>query len=190
MHLSLQITIFILGTTLLSSLKSKVVELASNANVLETIQRSAQGCLQVGWMVLLPTAEERARALSALLPNSVPANPDSSGTLPNVPNGKRFMTDLLVSSLMADGGLEIALLAAIKIEVSGCQFDDYIFQSGLNFCKFKGQLISKRNGQAEDSPKKRTNEFVFTSMRRVFVRFLGESSARKKSFRDYLTFTH
>ena len=52
----------------------------------------------------------------------------------------------------------------------------------------KGQLISKRNSQAEDSPKKRTNEFVFTSMRRVFVRFLGESSARKKSFRDYLTF--
>ena len=118
LHLSLQTTIFILGTTLLSSLKSKVVELASNANVLETIQRSAQGCLQVGWMVLLPTAEERARALSALLPNSVPANPDASGTLPNVPNGKRFMTDLLVSSLMADGGLEIALLAAIKIEVS------------------------------------------------------------------------
>ena len=46
----------------------------------------------------------------------------------------------------------------------------------------KGQLISKRNSQAEDSPKKRTNEFVFTSMRRVFVRFLGESLARKKSF--------
>ena len=52
----------------------------------------------------------------------------------------------------------------------------------------KGQLISKRNSQAEDSPKKRTNEFVFTSMRSVFVRFLGESSARIKSFRDYLTF--
>ena len=26
----------------------------------------------------------------------------------------------------------------------------------------KGQLISKRKSQAEDSPKKRTNEFVFT----------------------------
>ena len=52
----------------------------------------------------------------------------------------------------------------------------------------KGQLISKRSSQAEDSPKKRTNEFVFTSMRRVFVRFLGKSSARKKSFWDYLTF--
>ena len=36
------------GTTLLASLKNKVVELASNANVLETIQKSAQGCLQVG----------------------------------------------------------------------------------------------------------------------------------------------
>ena len=45
----------------------------------------------------------------------------------------------------------------------------------------KGQLISKKNCQAENSPKKRTNEFVFTSMRRVFVCFLGESSARKKN---------
>ena len=41
----------------------------------------------------------------------------------------------------------------------------------------KGHLISKTNCQAEDSPKKRTNEFVFTTVRRVFVRFLGESSA-------------
>lgn len=30
--------------------------------------------------------------------------------------GQRFMTNLLVSSLMADGGLEIALQAAIKKE--------------------------------------------------------------------------
>ena len=46
----------------------------------------------------------------------------------------------------------------------------------------KGQLISKANCQVEDSSKKRTNEFVFTSMRRVFVRFLEESSAKKKHF--------
>ena len=46
----------------------------------------------------------------------------------------------------------------------------------------KGQKISKGFFLAEDSPKKRTNEFVFTSMRRVFVCFLGESSARKKPF--------
>ena len=58
-----------------------------------------------------------------------------------------------------------------------------------NYKVCKGQLISKRHSQAEDSPKKRTNEFVFTSMRRIFVRFLGESSARKKSFWDYLTFS-
>ena len=53
---------------------------------------------------------------------------------------------------------------------------------------YKGQVISKANCQAEDSPKKRTNEFVFTSMRRVLVRFFEESSARKKTFRDYLNF--
>ena len=46
----------------------------------------------------------------------------------------------------------------------------------------KGQLILKANCQAENSSKKRTNEFVFTSMPRVFVRFLKESSARKKCF--------
>ena len=50
---------------------------------------------------------------------------------------------------------------------------------------FKGQLISKANCQAMNSSKKRTNEFVFTSMRHVFVRFLGESSARKKRFEIY-----
>ena len=46
----------------------------------------------------------------------------------------------------------------------------------------KGQLISKANRQAQHSSTKRTNEFIFTSMRRVFVRILEESSARKKRF--------
>ena len=57
-------------------------------------------------------------------------------------------------------------------------------KTDLTFDETKGQLISKANCQAEDSSKKRMNEFVFTSMRRVFVRFL----ARKITFRDYLTF--
>ena len=52
----------------------------------------------------------------------------------------------------------------------------------MDLASGKGQLISKTNLQAEDSPKKRTNEFVFTSIQRVFVRFLGESSASKKPF--------
>ena len=54
------------GTSLLGSLKQKVVELASNSGVLETVQKAAQSCLQAGWSILLPTAEERARALSTL----------------------------------------------------------------------------------------------------------------------------
>ena len=103
------------GTTLLTSIKNKVVDLASNANVLETIQKAAQECLQIGWMILLPTAEERARALSALLPNSMESSTN---------HGKRFMTDLLVQSLMSDGGLEIALQAAIKIEVLDEELED------------------------------------------------------------------
>ena len=53
--------------------------------------------------------------------------------------------------------------------------------------KTKGQIISKRFSLAEDSSKKRTKEFVFTSMQRVFVWFLEESSARKKTLREYLT---
>ena len=53
----------------------------------------------------------------------------------------------------------------------------------------KGQLISKANCQAVNSSKKRTNEFVFTTMRRVFVRFLEEIEDSKKAFRNYLTFS-
>ena len=52
----------------------------------------------------------------------------------------------------------------------------------------KGQLISKANFQVMNSSKKRTNEFVFTTMRRVFICFLEEIEDSKKAFRNYLTF--
>ncbi|XP_067368465.1 E3 ubiquitin-protein ligase HERC2 isoform X5 [Channa argus] len=100
-----------LGSALLNNLKQTVVVLASNAGVLNTVQAAAQAVLQSGWSVLLPTAEERARALSSLLPNA------ASGNEMSVSPGRRFMIDLLVSSLMADGGLESALNAAITAEI-------------------------------------------------------------------------
>ncbi|XP_027882785.1 E3 ubiquitin-protein ligase HERC2 isoform X2 [Xiphophorus couchianus] len=100
-----------LGSVLLNNLKQTVVMLASNAGVLNTVQAAAQAVLQSGWSVLLPTAEERARALSSLLPNA------ASGNEMSVSAGRRFMIDLLVSSLMADGGLESALSAAITAEI-------------------------------------------------------------------------
>ena len=56
------------GSQLLASLKQRVVALASNSGVLPTIQQAAQNVLLNGWSLLLPTADERARALSALLP--------------------------------------------------------------------------------------------------------------------------
>ena len=46
----------------------------------------------------------------------------------------------------------------------------------------KGQLISKANCQAVNSSKKQTNEFVFTTMRRVFVHFSEEIEDPKKTF--------
>ena len=76
----------------------------------------------MGWSILIPTAEERAKALSTLLPNAAaPAThqasspEDSTAASTALSPGRRFMTDLLVSSLMADGGLEAALVAAIKV---------------------------------------------------------------------------
>ena len=56
-------------------------------------------------------------------------------------------------------------------------------------CFHKGQLISKANCQAVNSSKKQTNEFGFTTMRRVFVHFLEGIEETKKTFRNYLTFS-
>lgn len=97
---------------LLASLKQRVVSLASSPNVLATIQRASQQTLQAGWSFLLPTADERARALSVLLLSSGSQGPDT-----NLASGQRFMMDLLVGSLMADGGLESSLQTAIKVEI-------------------------------------------------------------------------
>ena len=46
----------------------------------------------------------------------------------------------------------------------------------------KGQIISKRPLICSNSPKKRTNEFIFTTTTNSFVRFLGEFEDTKKSF--------
>ena len=55
-------------------------------------------------------------------------------------------------------------------------------------CATKGQLISNAICQAVNSSKKWTNEFIFTTMRCVFVRFLEEIEDSKEAFRNYLTF--
>ena len=48
----------------------------------------------------------------------------------------------------------------------------------------KGQLISKWFLGSSISSKKRMNEFVFTSVRHVFVRFLEEIDDPKKNLFD------
>ncbi|XP_070923371.1 E3 ubiquitin-protein ligase HERC2-like isoform X2 [Macaca nemestrina] len=100
-----------LGSVLLNSLKQMVVTLASSTGVLSTMQSSAEAMPQSGWSVLLPSTEERARALSAPLPCAV------SGNDVNISQGCQFMSDLLVGSLVAAGELESALYAAITAEI-------------------------------------------------------------------------
>ncbi|KAF7995498.1 hypothetical protein HCN44_006605 [Aphidius gifuensis] len=106
--------------SLLDSLKNQCVSLASGAGILATIQEAAQAVLQTGWSVLLPTANERAKTLSEFLPNSklkIDETTDNNNHQSYYNKGQQFMADLLVSSLMADGGLEHALKAAIDIEI-------------------------------------------------------------------------
>lgn len=94
------------GSRLLANLKSRLLALAGGSNIIKSIQETAQWTLQVGWSVFLPTASERAHTLTALLPSE-----------PGVStSGHRFMTDLLVSSLMAEEGLQTALRQAINAE--------------------------------------------------------------------------
>ena len=91
---------------LLTNIKQKIVDLASNRGVIKTIQIAAQSCLKIGWSVLLPTAEERARALSALLPTEIQTFNTSSSSGTNSAqigwnencSGKRFELHDLESS--------------------------------------------------------------------------------------------
>ena len=104
-----------------------MIALATGNPALGPIQIAAQQALQHAWSLLLPTAKERASALTTLLHRG-----DEYGTSKTDLNlviknfiilfcdflgGGRFMADLLVTSLMADGGLEFALeqsLSGIK----------------------------------------------------------------------------
>ena len=52
----------------------------------------------------------------------------------------------------------------------------------------KGEVISKANCQTVNSSKKRTNEFVFTTTRCIFIQFFEEIEDSKKTFRNHLTF--
>ena len=63
-------------------------------------------------------------------------------------------------------------------------------QWSITSCKYpfsKGQTNSKWFFQAVNSSKKRANEFVFTTMRCVFVCFLEEIEDSEKAFQNYLT---
>lgn len=93
----------------LKSIKSRILQLSGGVSVLKTIQEAAQSALQIGWSILLPTPSERAQTLTSLLPD------------PSQASAHRFMTDLLVGSIMAEGGLETALNQIINSESQDCE---------------------------------------------------------------------
>lgn len=107
------------GSKLLNTIKSRIVHLASSPAISPTIQQAAQAALQAGWSVLLPTASERAETLTSLLSNTEQGPTNC---------GHRFMTDLLVWSLMADGGLEMALYEALRVEIAELAEADETFE--------------------------------------------------------------
>lgn len=115
------------GGSLLVSIKQKILNMAGCSNILKTIQEAAQATLQIGWSVLLPTASERAQTLTSLLPSGLDATVSSSV-------GHRFMTDLLVGSLMAEDGLETALNQAIlSSDPEEQQMDTGVEDSTMDF---------------------------------------------------------
>lgn len=93
----------------LKSIKSRILQLSGGNSILKTIQEAAQSALQIGWSILLPTPSERAQTLTSLLPD------------PSQASAHRFMTDLLVGSIMAEGGLETALNQIINSESQDCE---------------------------------------------------------------------
>lgn len=115
------------GSALLQSIKHYVVDLAGDTGVLPSVQNAAQSVLRSGWAILLPTVSERASALSGLLPSGEGQHSVSHTAIDfltfnagpvtdSLPKGQQFMIHLLVSSLMADHGLENALMSAITFE--------------------------------------------------------------------------
>lgn len=93
----------------LKTIKTRILQLSGGNSILKTIQEAAQSALQIGWAILLPSAGERAQTLTSLLPD------------PSQASAHRFMTDLLVGSIMAEGGLETALNQIINSESQDCE---------------------------------------------------------------------
>ena len=78
--------------------------------------------------------------------------------------------------------LSLEYLFSVKFMLSRVWIMNPFLRKKLLDLWTKGQLISKPNCQAMNSSKKRTNEFLFTTMRGVFIRFLEEIEVKKRHF--------
>lgn len=130
------------GGSLLVSIKQKILNLAGCSNILKTIQEAAQATLQIGWSILLPTANERAQTLTSLLPSDLDAQVSCSA-------GHRFMTDLLVGSLMAEDGLETALNQAILCSDPDDRVEDSAIDYNIPLLHLIKQLLRNNSSTTQ-----------------------------------------
>ncbi|RWS12697.1 E3 ubiquitin-protein ligase HERC2-like protein [Dinothrombium tinctorium] len=142
---------------LVSNLKQIIVNLASEKEVLQSVQKTAQSLLKSCWSLLLPTAEERIDALIMLLPSD--AINDS-----NEEAGRLFLIDLLVDSLMHSG-----CEAIISCQLDLIDLVNKILLSNINFLMKKANFF---NDSSIDSPSKEINikfKKFLLSFQRVLV---------------------
>jgi len=97
---------------------------ACESPALGGVLTAAQATLPQAWSLLLPTPQKRATALHNVLLAALLQRSEECGD-----SGRRFMADLLVTSLMADGGLEAALevsllAGAVDADDAGGDLDD------------------------------------------------------------------
>ena len=102
-------------------------------------------------------------------------------TYGNIHKGRPMFGQVGISSKIGQNGARLVGMN-VQMERPICQQPCRNQYKLWKIIVSKGQIISKANCQAANSSKKQTNEFVFTTMQRVFVRFFEGNRRSQKTF--------
>ncbi|XP_060835591.1 E3 ubiquitin-protein ligase HERC2 isoform X3 [Rhopalosiphum padi] len=111
-HVSADTVGLIGNSKLLLSIRQTVTELASNSKVINTVKLAAQKTLEVGWLILFQTPNERANMLCTILQPLTSPNDESQ----SINGNQEFMINLITNSLLGDNILYTFLQKAIQHE--------------------------------------------------------------------------
>ncbi|XP_050428032.1 E3 ubiquitin-protein ligase HERC2 [Adelges cooleyi] len=113
------------NSKLLLSIRQSVTELASNPKVIKTIKVAAQKALEIGWLKLFQTPNERAKMLCTILQPLTSPNDETQV----ISGNQEFMINLTTNSLLGDDILLTFLKKAIEheeknnVEISNQNFE-------------------------------------------------------------------